>query len=82
MVKVYLREDEQRNSGRLQQVMRKFKKMCDRAGISRDIRRHEFYEKPCEIRKRKDLRNKINFQRKMKELEGSRSEQIAQSGGE
>jgi small subunit ribosomal protein S21 len=82
MVKVYLREDEQRSSEKLGRVLRKFKKMCDRAGISRDIRKHEFYDKPSEIRKRNDLKNKVNFQRKMRELESGRSDSIAQAGGE
>ena len=78
MVKVYLREDEQRSSEKLSRVLRKFKKMCDKAGISRDIRKHEFYEKPSEVKKRKNLRNKISFQRKMKEIEGKYNQASSQ----
>jgi len=78
VVKVYLREDEQRSSEKLSRVLRKFKKMCDKAGISRDIRKHEFYEKPSEVKKRKNLRNKISFQRKMKEIEGKYNQASSQ----
>ena len=34
-------------------LFRKFKRMCDRAGISSNIKRLEFYEKPTWVRKRK-----------------------------
>jgi small subunit ribosomal protein S21 len=33
--------------------MRRFKRMCEKAGILADLRRHEFYEKPTWERKRK-----------------------------
>ena len=70
VVKMYLREDEQDNTEKIIRAMRKFEKMCDRAGISKDFRKHEFYEKPSEKRKRQQIKNKMNFQRKMRELEG------------
>ncbi len=33
--------------------MRRFRRACEKAGILRDYKRHEFYEKPSEKRKRK-----------------------------
>ena len=36
-------------------LMRRFKKLCEREGIIKDIRRKEFYEKPSE-RRRRDAR--------------------------
>lgn len=35
--------------------MRRFRRACERAGILRDYKRHEYYEKPSEKRKRKML---------------------------
>lgn len=34
-------------------AMRRFKKMCERAGILSEIRKREHYEKPSEKKKRK-----------------------------
>lgn len=33
--------------------LRRFKRLCEKAGILADLRRHEFYEKPTWERKRK-----------------------------
>ena len=37
------------------QMMRRFKKLCEKEGLTKDIKRKEFYEKPSE-RKRRALR--------------------------
>lgn len=34
------------------QMMRRFKKLCEKEGLTKDIRRKEFYEKPSERRRR------------------------------
>ena len=34
--------------------LRKFKRACEKAGIVPEIRKREFYEKPTEMRKRKN----------------------------
>jgi len=34
-------------------AMRKFKKSVDRAGILQEVKRREFFEKPCQKRNRK-----------------------------
>jgi len=34
-------------------ALRRFKRMCEKAGVLTEIRRREFYEKPTSIRKRK-----------------------------
>lgn len=36
-------------------AVRKFRKLCEKAGILSDVRRHEFYEKPSVRRKKKSL---------------------------
>lgn len=39
----------------VEQMMRRFKKLCEREGLTKDVKRREYYEKPSE-RKRRDLR--------------------------
>lgn len=40
------------------QMMRRFKKLCEKEGLTKDIKRKAFYEKPSE-RKRRALRKSI-----------------------
>jgi small subunit ribosomal protein S21 len=35
-------------------ALRRFKKLIERSGMKKEIRAHEYYEKPCEIRSRKE----------------------------
>jgi small subunit ribosomal protein S21 len=35
-------------------ALRRFKKLIERSGMKKDIRAHEYYEKPCEARTRKE----------------------------
>ena len=37
----------------VQQMMRRFKKLCEKEGLTRDIKRTSYYEKPSERRRRK-----------------------------
>lgn len=34
-------------------ALRRFKKLLERSGVKRELRAHEYYEKPCEARRRK-----------------------------
>lgn len=34
-------------------ALRRFKKLVERSGLKRELRAHEFYEKPCDARRRK-----------------------------
>ena len=36
----------------VEQMMRRFKKLCEKEGLIKDIKRKEFYEKPSERRRR------------------------------
>ena len=36
-------------------ALRRFKKMCEKAGILSEVRRREHYEKPCIKRKKKAI---------------------------
>lgn len=44
-----------RNGEGVEQMMRRFKKLCEKEGLTKDIKKREFYEKPSE-RKRRDQR--------------------------
>jgi len=35
-----------------EQLLRRFKKLCEKEGLTKDIRRKEFYEKPSERNRR------------------------------
>jgi small subunit ribosomal protein S21 len=43
----------------VEQMMRRFKKLCDKEGLTKDIKRKEFYEKPSE-RMRRAARKSLN----------------------
>ena len=34
-------------------ALRRFKKLLERSGLKKELRKHEYYEKPCEARARK-----------------------------
>ena len=42
-----------RGSESVEQMVRRFKKLCEKEGLTRDIKRNAYYEKPSERRRRK-----------------------------
>ncbi|MEK6701330.1 MAG: 30S ribosomal protein S21 [Planctomycetota bacterium] len=42
-----------------EQLMRRFKKLCEKEGLTKDVKRKEFFEKPSE-RKRRAARKAIS----------------------
>ena len=48
MIKVKARGNES-----IQQMLKRFKKMCEKEGLTRDIKRNSYYEKPSEVRRRR-----------------------------
>jgi small subunit ribosomal protein S21 len=38
----------------LDQLLKRFKKACEKEGLTRDIKRTSYYEKPSEVRRRKE----------------------------
>jgi small subunit ribosomal protein S21 len=52
VVKLRLRENEN-----VQDAVRRFRKLVEHAGIKREMRRREFYEKPSEEQRRQKRRN-------------------------
>ncbi len=53
MIKVKVRGNES-----VEQMLRRFKKMCEKEGLVKDIKRNAYYEKPSERRRRR-LRKSI-----------------------
>jgi small subunit ribosomal protein S21 len=37
-------------------ALRRFKKLLERSGMQKELRAHQHYEKPCELRRRARLR--------------------------
>ena len=48
MIKVRPRGNES-----IQQMLKRFKRLCQREGLTRDMKRNSYYEKPSERRRRK-----------------------------
>jgi small subunit ribosomal protein S21 len=44
-------------------ALRRFKKLLERSGVQRELRSHKYYEKPCEARRRAELRKKSNLRK-------------------
>ena len=53
-----------RGNETVEQMLRRLKKMCEKEGLNRDIKRNSYYEKPSE-RKRRRMRKS---QRRIAEL--------------
>ncbi len=52
MIKVKARGNES-----VEQMIRRFKKMCEKEGLVKDIKRNSYYEKPSERRRRRLRKN-------------------------
>lgn len=48
----------------IDQVLRRFKKRCALSGLQRDIRRHQFYEKPSVRARKKSAQAQRKLRRK------------------
>ena len=46
-------------------AIRRFKRACEKAGILADVRKHEFYEKPTQERKRNKAAAVKRYKKKM-----------------
>ena len=51
MVRLIVRDRES-----IQEAVRRFRKLVERSGIKKEMRRREYYEKPSEIQRRARLR--------------------------
>jgi small subunit ribosomal protein S21 len=53
-----------RGSESLEQMLRRFKKMCEKEGLTKEIKRTSYYEKPSERRRRR-MRKAIKREQKV-----------------
>ncbi len=60
MIKVKARGNES-----LEQMLRRFKKMCEKEGLTKEIKRTAYYEKPSERRRRR-IRKSIKRELKVR----------------
>ncbi|NLX15314.1 MAG: 30S ribosomal protein S21 [Phycisphaerales bacterium] len=60
MIKVKSRGNES-----LEQMLRRFKKMCEKEGLTKEIKRTAYYEKPSERRRRR-MRKTIKRDQKVR----------------
>jgi len=44
-------------------ALRRFKKLLERSGTKKELRRRKYYEKPCEARRRARLRKLSNIRK-------------------
>lgn len=44
-------------------ALRRFKKLLERSGITKELRKRKHFEKPCEVRRRLMLRKKASIRK-------------------
>jgi small subunit ribosomal protein S21 len=44
-------------------ALRRFKKLLERSGVQKELRKRKYYEKPCEVRRRAELRKQSNMRK-------------------
>ncbi len=52
-------------SDQIDKVLRRFKKMCEKEGLIKEIKKKEYYEKPCQKKRREYLKRKRRHQKMM-----------------
>ena len=61
----------------LQRLLRIFKRMCNEAGVMHSLKEHEFFQRKCDIRRRKDSLRKMAARQEFKEKEtGERNRDV------
>jgi small subunit ribosomal protein S21 len=58
MVRLIVRDRET-----IQEAVRRFRKLVERSGIKKEMRRREYYEKPSEVKRRARLRAERRYRR-------------------
>ena len=65
MVKLMVRDREN-----IQEAVRRFRKLVERSGIKKEMRRREYYEKPSEVKRRARLRAERRARRTSRMAQG------------
>src|SRR5690349_2082097 len=69
-----------RSGESVEQMMRRLQQLCEKEGLTKDIKRKEFYEKPSE-RRRRAARKSINRRLKQEFLDANPGLKMAGKGG-
>lgn len=64
MVKLIVRDRES-----IQEAVRRFRKLVERSGIKKEMRRREYYEKPSDVRRR--TRRRAERRARMAQMSGT-----------
>ena len=59
-----------RGNESIDQMLRRFKKLCEKEGLVKDIKRTSYYEKPSERRRRKERKALKRAQQESMEQQG------------
>lgn len=47
----------------VEQMMRRFKKLCEKEGLTKDVKRKQYFEKPSERKRRAERKSSARMQR-------------------
>ncbi len=59
-----------RGNESIDQMLRRFKKLCEKEGLIKDVKRTSYYEKPSERQRRKDRKSLKRAQQESLEQQG------------
>ena len=54
-------------------ALRRFKKLLERSGLIKELRKRKHFEKPCEVRRRAEMRKKNNIRKNKAKASAGRS---------
>ena len=69
-----------RHGEHIGQMLRRFKKLCEKEGLTKDIKRKQYFEKPSE-RRRRAARKAISRLARAEAMKGGRIPRPAPTGG-
>ncbi len=59
-----------RGNESIDQMLRRFKKLCEKEGLIKDVKRMSYYEKPSEKQRRKERKSLKRAQQESQEQQG------------
>jgi small subunit ribosomal protein S21 len=63
-----------------EQMLRRFKKMCEKEGLTKDVKKHAYYEKPSERRRRAMRKSVKRTDPTMMNMKGGPGSKFAKGG--
>jgi len=65
----------------IEQMLRRFKKLCEKEGLTKDVKRRQYYEKPSERRRREVRKGTTRILRPMGPRSGGPGGPSSSGGG-